>query len=284
MRILFIESSYDSGHQNLRMGRGPGFLLRSGVAAALADRGHEIQHSAVDLGPGCHPEIVSSVEIMKQVGRAVSTAEATGFFPVTLSGNCSAAVGAVSGLHGDQLGLLWFDAHGDLHTADTTGSGFFDGTSFAMLLGKAWPQLASTIPGFRPIPSSRVALVGGRDLDGPELRHLDQWAISHYSTADCKSSDLLGSLAAFAERLDSIYLHIDLDVLDPSELVANAFTCPGGLSLKQLLHGLTIVGERTTVRGLGLASYDPSTDKAGRGPSVVESILQTTLGTRDLQP
>jgi arginase len=89
------------------------------------------------------------------------------------SGDCTTALGTVAGLQraGADAGVVWFDAHGDLHTPDTTSSGYLGGMPLRLLVGGC-PELIGARPGLRPVPEEEVLLVGARDLDPPEVRYL----------------------------------------------------------------------------------------------------------------
>ena len=87
-----------------------------------------------------------------------------GRFPLVLAVNCFTSLGTVAGL-GRDVGVVWFDAHGDFNTPDTTTSGFLDGMGLAMLLGDGWRELRQTVEGLRPVPAEHALLVGARDID-----------------------------------------------------------------------------------------------------------------------
>jgi arginase len=84
-----------------------------------------------------------------------------------------------------------------------------------------------------------------------------------------------------SKEIDTIYLHIDLDVLDPSVLQANPFAAPGGLELDELLGVITGVGRRHHIGAVALTAYDPYCDEAGRGLGVAETVLDAVLEELD---
>ncbi len=278
MNLTIIESPYDSGLRDQRVGAGPTHLLESGLVSALEGVGHDVQLVRLDLGPGLHGEVGAGVELIRRISRATAEAVDKSRFPVVLSGNCNAAVGAVSGIGSEGTAVLWFDAHGDLNTPETTGSGFFDGMGYAMLLGHGWRSLAATIPGFAPVPGSLAALAGARDLDDPEKTHIAVWGLDGFPPERLRGEEALPALEAFASRAHRLYVHIDLDVLDPSVLKANWLATADGLTLGELQAAIRAAGRGARVAGIGLASYDPAVDESNAGPSVVQEILEALLG------
>ena len=121
------------------MGAGPEALLEAGLEGRLTDNGYEVEIVFIELPRDFFPaEIQSAFELNARVAVAVSGAIAKGAFPLVLSGNCNTAIGTVTGLNDARTGIIWFDAHGDLNTPDTSPSGFFDGTALATLIGRCW--------------------------------------------------------------------------------------------------------------------------------------------------
>ncbi len=282
MKLSIISSPYDSGYLNQRTGAGPTHLLESGLVGDLTDAGHQVDSVRVELGSGIQPEVGAAAELMRQISRATSKAIGKGCFPVVLSGNCNAAVGAVSGIGPAGTGVLWFDAHGDLNTPDTTASGFFDGMGYAMLLGAGWESLAATIPGFAPVPGSLAAIAGARDLDPPEVEHIRDWGMESFPPERLRSGESRQALEDFGRRCQRLYVHVDLDVLDPSVVKANSLAVPGGLTVSEVMAAISAAGQGAPIAGIGIASYDPAVDESNAGPAVGREILETLLA--DLEP
>lgn len=109
------------------------------------------------------------------VADAVAGAASRGERPVVLSGDCTTALGTVAGLQrADSVaGIVWFDAHGDVQTLETTASGYIGGLPLRMLVGYR-PELVAARLGLRPVPEQQVLLVGARDLDPPEVSYLER--------------------------------------------------------------------------------------------------------------
>src|SRR6516225_12376810 len=119
-----------------------------------------------------------------QVARAVAERPA-GRPPVVQSGDCTTSLGTVAGLQGagNDPGIVWFDAHGDVQTPETTASGYLAGMSLRLLTGYR-PELIASRLGLRPISEHRIVLAGARDLDPPEVTYLAGAAIGRRDLAD----------------------------------------------------------------------------------------------------
>lgn len=246
------------------MGRGPLELAEKGLAAFLSDRGHETRPASVEADLDFPAENAVAFQLAGVLAREVRAAREAGSSPLVLAGNCNSCLGTVPGLGADRVGVIWFDAHGDFNTPETSASGFLDGMALATLTGRCWAAAVGTIPGFAPIPEERVVLVGIRDLDPEEERALVESRISVVAPELVGERGVEATLAPALERLEErveeVYVHVDLDVLDPEVARANAFAAPGGLSLEDLLACIEEIAARFDLVGAALTAYDPAAD------------------------
>lgn len=274
MKLTLIQVPYDSGHYGVRMGRGPLHLIEQGLAGTLERAGHEVEVVPVRL-EGFLTEVTSAPLLHRQVAEQVSKARGEGRLPVVLSGNCNAAaVGSLAGI-GGPAGVVWMDAHGDLNTPDTTPSGFFDGMAISVAMGKAWPTLTAKLPGFHPLDPRNLIHVGARDFDPPELEVIDRERIARVPVEALDSLD--AALADLATRVDRAYVHMDLDVLDPSELRANVFATPDGMTVAQVAEVVRATGRHLKIAAAGITAYDPDQDPEGRGVRAAEQLLEALV-------
>ncbi len=279
MRIRILQVPYDSGQRAIRMGRGPLHLVERGLADRLRDGGHDVEVELVETTETFPSEIKVTFDLQRQIAERVRAAVAAGWFPIMLGGNCNYTVGAVTGIDPLTTGLVWFDAHGEFNTPETTVGGFLDGMGLALGTGRCWRQMAATIPGFRPIPDSNVVLIGARDFDAEELRELQRTAITIVEPGFIAKWGTLGALmptlAALHGRIGYVYVHLDLDVLDPEEATANPWRAKGGLTIAQVDQTLRLIRKRFALRGVGLASFDPLADVDGRALEAAFTFIDT---------
>ena len=245
----YFSVPYDSGHKGLRMGAGPFRLAR------------ELGVEPEEIAPVSEwrMEIRTSFELYRALAARVAGAND---FPVVLGGNCGNAIGAAAGVGTGRLAVLWFDAHGDYNTPDTSDSGFLDGMCLSVLTGRCFHNLARTIPGFSPVPPSRTIHLGSRDYSPGEREALVADGVR--MTPDFDGIDA-----------DRLLVHVDLDVIDPQYGRANPYAVGGGLSPDDVLRAIELARERFTIAALVLASYDPSCDEDGRIAAIGARIVRT---------
>lgn len=279
MNVQLLIVPYDSAHRGVRMGAGPEALVASGLASELTRKGHSVAVAMVEPLPNSwRAEIQTAFDLARLLAKRVREARSDGRFPVVLAGNCGVSVGVVGGLSAERTGVLWFDAHGDFNTPETTVGGFLDGMALATLTGRCWRELARSVPGFVPVPDGRIALIGARDLDVLEKEALSRSGIAQVSVATARSGlgPVLNTLVA---EVGQLYVHADLDVLDVSEGRANEFAVPGGLRRGELAALLAEIAAAAPVAALTLSAYDPLGDSSGRlGDTAVALTVELLAG------
>jgi len=275
MDVQLLAVPYDSGNHRARMGAGPEALLEAGLERALQEKGHRVHTKVAELPDGSwHAEIQTSFELMRMVSSAVREARESGRLPIVLAGNCNTAVGTLAGL-GAGVGVAWFDAHGDFNTPETTTSGFLDGTAVAIITGRCWTQIAATVPEFEPVPDDRVCLIGTRDIDSLEGGLLDESGVDVIEPRKVRS-DLAHALASINKRVQKMYVHLDLDVLDAEVAAANNFAVSGGLTIEDVEYALSQIAEHFRIAGVTLSAYDPAADTDGAAARAAIRLICTT--------
>jgi arginase len=264
MNIQIIQVPYDSGHKNLRTGRGPGHFLQHKVDQILRDDGHQVDSNRIETNDSFTTEVGTSFELNRLLAEQVRSAIRSKMFPVVLAGNCNSCLGTISGMGQSGLGIVWLDAHGDFNTPETTITGFLDGMGLAMAAGRCWRSLLSTIRGFSPIPEANILHIGARDLDPEEEILMRQSDLEVIRPNEGESNLLKTVDAAFNKLKDKvarIYLHVDMDVLDTGEALPNHLAVPGGLSVEAVEEMIGMIKERFEVGAGAITSFDPDYDK-----------------------
>ncbi len=281
MHIHIYQVPYDTARPDWRMGSGPGHLMRGGLAEALRSGGHTVNTTRIDSADPFPSEIATAFELYRRLAETIRAAD-TGEFPLVLSGNCGAALGTLAGVSLEDTGIAWFDAHGDFNTPDTTASGFLDGMGLAAASGLCWQRLTAAIPGFRPIPGRQIFHIGGSDIEHDEAGLMRAYRVQMATLADIREKGLANALypalSAVQSQVDSVYLHLDLDVLEPVRTPANHFATPDGLDVEAVKEAIRLVRERFTIRAMGVASYDPSYDLHGNTLKAAISLVQAAVG------
>jgi arginase len=275
--VQVVAVPYDSAHRDRRMGAGPTHLIERGLPDRLRAIGRQVAVRQLAPSEGSWvAEIGTAFDLDRQLAGAVSAAVSGGAFPLTLSGNCISSAGTVAGLGAGRTGVLWFDAHGDFNTPETTTGGFLDGMALSVLTGSCWTALAASIPGFAPVPEDRVVLVGAGDLDPAEGERLAASAVTHLSAAEAPSR-LGEALEALAARVDRLYVHVDLDVLDAREGRANGYATQPGLTRSALLEAIAAAKRHCRLAAGAITSYDPSCDTDGRICATAFEVAETLV-------
>ena len=268
MNIRIIKVPYDCGYKEMRQGLAPDYFIKNQLVQILEEGGHQVGMSRVDAESKFTMEVGTAFELNRLLSREVGSAVSDGAFPLVLAGNCNSCLGNIAGVNPDRLGVVWFDAHGEFNTPETTLSGFLDGMPLATATGRCWKAVARTIPGFEPVKESNVILVGARDLDSEEHRQLEQSDINLIRSEGQDSSAILNSieasLAGLRDRVAGIYLHIDMDAFEIGEGAANHFGATGGLSVELIEDAIALVKKYFIIKSATIASFDPACDKKGK--------------------
>lgn len=259
------------------MGRGPGHLLERGLVARLWDGGHDVAVDTIEVADAPPAEVRTAFDVNRLLAAAAREATNSGALPLVLAGNCNTAVGTLGGLGRSDVGVVWFDAHGDFNTPETTVTGFLDGMALALVTGRCWRAVAASVPGFEPVSPEHVVLVGARDFDPAERAALESTAVTlvppdvvHERGTAAALEPHLAALRAGVRRL---YLHLDLDVLDPREATANQFTAPDGLTITEVADALRLIARRGPIAAAALTAYDPSHDPDDRALNAAFQLL-----------
>jgi arginase len=279
MNLRLLAVPYDSGNHRARMGAGPEALLQSGLENALRDKGHDVQTKIAELAADSwQAEIQTSFELMRMLSKAVREALAAGRFPIVLAGNCNTAIGTLAAL--GHVGVVWFDAHADFNTPDTTTSGFLDGTAVAIITGRCWKQISGTVPEFKPVADERICLIGTRDVDSLEGRLLADSNVDVIEPSRIRS-DLSHSLNSMRQHVESVYVHLDLDVLDAGVAAANSFAVSGGLTIDDVEYALAEIARDFRIAAVTLSAYDPAADTNGAAGRAAIRLLCTAAALAD---
>ena len=180
---------------------------------------------------------------------------------LVIGGDCGVAVPAIAhaaarrGALDDSLAVVWFDAHGDLNTPDASPSGAFAGMALRAVIDDL------PLEGSGAVTASRVILAGARELDDAESAALGDSALTHLDV-EALADPLALADAVAATGAGAVYVHVDLDVLDPAVIGGVALPVPFGLSLEQLLAALAALRARVPLVGASIAGFAPASPAA----------------------
>ncbi|MEV5026891.1 arginase [Paenibacillus sp. LPE1-1-1.1] len=211
-----------------------------------------------------------------------------GAFPLVLGGDHSISIGTIAGLaeHYSNLGVIWFDAHSDLNTEDTSPSGNIHGMSLGISLGRGIKLLTSLrgiLPKIRP---EHVAIVGARSLDSGEKAYIRSLGITCYTMHDI---DRLG-IARVMEKVmrqmkhttDGVHVSFDIDSLDPLEAPGTGTPVRGGLSYREAHLALELLFQSDIVTSAEFVEVNPSLDHNDQTAKLAVELIGSLLGEQIL--
>jgi len=219
----------------------------------------------------------SAFAIGDEIARQVQRARAHRRFPLVLAGNCSSALGTVAGMGAASTGVVWFDAHGDFNTPDTSTSGFLDGMALAMLTGRCARDRTAGISGFRAVPDEAVVHAGARDLDDAERPALERSGVRVVAPGSAISEQLAAAVEGWPDAVVEAYVHVDLDVLDADEATVNEYAAAGGITLPDLLACIDAVATHVPIGAAALTALDPEADTDGRATAAAFAVIEQLL-------
>lgn len=175
---------------------------------------------------------------------------------LTVGGDCGVALApiAYAARRAPGLAVVWLDAHPDLNTRESSPSGAFSGMVLRAVLGDGEPGLS--IPA-GTVPAERVVVGGARSFDDAELTAISSLGISSVGAAALGDREALAEAVA-ATGADAVYIHVDIDVLDPAEVAGNAHPEPFGVTVAELTASIASLRSALPLAGASLTGYSPA--------------------------
>jgi arginase len=210
----------------------------------------------------------------------------SGALPLGLLSNCNGLMGMLAGHQKAgkswkplKVGLVWVDAHGDFNTPETSLSGMMGGMPVAISTGLCLHHIRRTCGLDPPISMKHVTMMGVRDTDPWEQYLIDQNDISQITVEDVRrlSPAIDMEMDRLSTLTDLIYVHIDLDVLDPTEIPGAGLPVEDGPTARELSEALEIMFENPKAAGFGLASYPASRDSERKGLKSVYKLVEGVI-------
>jgi arginase len=298
--LIYVPIYFGGRHRGTSMG--PAALQCAELAERLRAMGMNVAEE-VDIavpnsrcwlddnvkGSRCVPEIR---QVSLDVAHAVEMAMHKNTMPITIGGDHSLAIGSLAGVSSyhrkqkNNCGLVWFDAHGDINTPETSPSGNVHGMPLAVGLGhgdKKFTDLLEYSPKFEP---HKTVLIGARDLDMLEREMITKTGITVFSMRDIDQLGL-GSVmdlafSAVGYDVDGLHLSFDIDVMDPDAAPGVSTPARGGLTYREAVHALTLLAETGLVRSFDIAELNPAFDVQNRTAELAVELIMTALGQRIL--
>lgn len=228
------------------------------------------------------------LEVNDQLAGLVAQVMKRGSLPVVLGGDHSLAIGSIAGSSASRpgMGLLYFDAHGDFNTLETSPSGNIHGMSLAVAVGKGCSELVECA-GLPPkVDPERVVVLGCRDLDELERESLKQSPVTVFTMQDIDAQGLrsvmIQALAIVNAGGAGFHVSFDLDVLDPLQAPGVGTPVAGGLTYREAHLALEMVAETGGLVALDMVEVNPILDERNRTAELTVELVISALGKRIL--
>jgi arginase len=293
--LLGVPLSY--GQSMAGVDLGPGAIRVAGLISRIAKLGYEVE----DLGdlhvdrprsvPAASEKAKYLSEIYVACERLASEVEAiadAGKLPLTIGGDHSIAIGSLSGVvkafrkRDERLGLVYFDAHADMNTPETSPSGNIHGMPLAVLLGYGAPELVN-IGGFAPKFDPRLcAHVGARDLDHGERQLIRKLGMRFFTMREI---DERGLAACLDEAITiagvgtaGYAVTFDVDALDPGDAPGSGTLVRGGLSYREAHLAMEKIADDGGMRSLEVVEINTALDVNNRTAELGVELILSALG------
>ncbi|MFB6184414.1 MAG: arginase [Haloarculaceae archaeon] len=304
--VRIVGVPMDLGADRRGVDMGPSAIRYADLAPQLAGLGYDCtdagdvavprpEHSDPDAGAlerGRAKYLAETRTVCERLRKQVADAVVGREFPLVLGGDHSIAIGTVGGSAREaSLGVVWFDAHGDFNTPETTPSGNVHGMSVAALLGQGQfaGQEWAVAPG---LDAENVALVGLRNLDPEERAAIRDSDVAAYTMTDVDEHGIAAvvedALAVATDGVDGLHVSLDMDWLDPTEAPGVGTPVRGGVSYREAHFAMEMIARRNEaadgnlLRSMELVEVNPILDDRNETAELAVELAASALGKRIL--
>jgi len=297
IRILGVPMDLGASRRGTDMG--PSALRNAGLGPALRELGYEVAREEDVFVPGMETRDGAGddesrrfkKEILHVCTRLAARVEKMldeGGLPLVLGGDHSIGMGTVTGVashfrkHQQEIGLIWFDAHADMNTPESSPTGNIHGMPLSHLLGLGDPELAGLGGFVGKVRPERVALVGIRDVDAGEREIIKRTGVRTWTMRDI---DEKGMARVAREVLDTVcdgtagfHLSFDVDGLDPEVVAGVGTPVPGGVSFREAHLFLEVLADSSKMTSMEVVELNPLLDERNAGAINMKFLICSAFG------
>lgn len=223
------------------------------------------------------------IDVNQKLNKEVSASIENNRFPLVLGGDHSIAVGSVSAIskHYNNLGVIWYDAHGDLNIPEESPSGNIHGMPLRILTGEGPKELLEL--NSNVIKPENIVLIGMRDLDKGERQFIKDHNIKTFTMSDIDKLGIKEVIENTIEYLksrnvDGVHLSLDVDALDPIETPGTGTRVLGGLSYRESHFALELLHQSHLISSMDLVEVNPLIDSNNYTAEQAVSLVGTFFG------
>jgi len=288
-KIKIIGVPMDFGQLRRGLDMGPAAARYTGLVSKLRTLGHNVEDIGDVRVPVRNPvgeddddyymEIKGVCDEVYEKGKEVVADDA---FPLFIGGDHSISMGSVGGVsHDRSTGLIWFDAHGDFNTPDTSPSGNIHGMPLAVLIGDGDERLVNIGRPGAKIDPENIVMIGIRDLDTMERERLRKSGITVYTMRDIDEqgiSTIANKALMKFIHLKRLHLSLDIDALDPLEAPGVGTPVPGGLTFREAHLFMEIMADSGKLTSMDLVEINPILDQGNKTAMLAVDLIVSALG------
>jgi len=207
-----------------------------------------------------------------------------GYFPLIIGGEDSVLMGIIEGFQkalDSRIGLIYMDAHGDFNTPETTPSGLIGGMNVAITAGRGPKELVEMFGHSPLLPEENIVLYGTRELDTMEEMALAESKVRVYTREKIREVGVENVvkkiLHELEPRCDNVYVHVDLDVVDESEMSAQSLPVRDGLSMREFQKSLQALVKSGKLCGMAIMVFNAAKDPKGVEARKVVRLIADVL-------
>ncbi|MBU8785777.1 MULTISPECIES: arginase [Bacillus] len=221
-----------------------------------------------------------------KLAQTVDKIVASGSFPLVLGGDHSIAIGTLAGLarHYHHLGVIWYDAHADVNTKETSPSGNIHGMPLAISMGIGHERLTGIYGDGAKVKPENIVIIGARSLDDGEKKLIREQGIKVYTMHEI---DRLGmtrvmeeTIEYLRERTDGVHLSLDLDALDPNDAPGVGTPVAGGISYRESHLAMEMLEESNLVTSAEFVEVNPVLDEKNRTAETAVALMGSLFGEK----
>lgn len=290
--ISLIGVAIDLGAGTPGVSLGPSAIRYAGVYERLTKLGYNLKDEGdilanKPLSPtsdGIKLKYLDEItRVNTELCNIVSKVMKEGRFPLVLGGDHSIAIGTIAGVLQDKenLGVIWFDAHGDINTEETSPTGNIHGMPVAVSLGFGHKRLTD-IGGNKKLQTDKIVFVGCRDLDVGEKKFLKELGITVFTMHEI---DKLGmtevmnrAIKIATNKTDGIHVSFDMDSLDPLYAPGTGTRVPGGLTYRESNLALEMISMTEKLVSAEFVEVNPIIDNCNQTAKSAVALIGSLLG------
>jgi arginase len=291
-QLTIIGAALDLGAGRRGVDMGPSAIRYAGIDARLAELGYacsdlgNVETAVAEAAQQEDSQARFLTEIKRtceRVARLVAGATRAQQIPIVLGGDHSVAIGTLGGLasvHGPG-GVLWFDAHGDLNTPETTPSGNVHGMPLAATLGRALDTFASEAWPLPALDPKHVALLGIRSLDAGERALVKELGIAVYTMTDLDRRGVEPVVREALERVAGapfVHVSLDMDAIDPEAAPGVGTPVRGGFSYREAHLAMELVAEWGQFSSFEVVEVNPILDRENATGELAVELVASAFG------